>query len=168
MRAIYLTDRKGDKNVRNKTAKTRMVVRGAIDSPLNSLFGQKISVRDGKVNKKSNKKTKKHASCRSYRYRRQERSSSRTRQVCSQLVFSASVKKLRACCFGIYLENEYSEGFSLFFNKKIFNKLVSSLRCLLVRCRNKFGMTFDYGGDSSRVRRFDAPQGLTPQGLAQC
>ena len=53
MRAIYLTDRKGDKNVRNKTAKTRMVVRGAIDSPLNSLFGQKISVRDGKFNQKS-------------------------------------------------------------------------------------------------------------------
>ena len=137
---------------------------------------------DKQLNKLINQEPKNNAkikpSCRSYRYRRQERSSSRTRQVCSQLVFSESVKKLRACYFGIYPENGCHEVFSLFVNRKIFNKFVFSLRCLFVRCRNEFGMTPDCGGakafnvngkcQSGRVRRFDAPQGLALQGFAQC
>jgi len=48
--------RKGDKSVRNKTAKTRMTVGGGvIDSLLNSLFCQKISVHDENFNQKSSK-----------------------------------------------------------------------------------------------------------------
>ena len=48
--------RKGDKSVRNKTAKTRMTVgEEVIDSLLNSLFCQKISVHDENFNQKSSK-----------------------------------------------------------------------------------------------------------------
>ena len=99
----------------------------------------------------------------------------------NKLKIKASKKaKKQASCrtrFGIYPENECREGYSLFFNRKIFNKFVSSLRCLFVRCRNKFGMTPNISGvkactaygkcQSGRVQ-FIAPQSLTPQGLAQC
>ena len=73
------------------------------DKQLNKLINQELE---------NNAKIK--PSCRSYRYRRQERSSSRTRQVCSQLVFSASVKKLRACYFGICPIINISKGFNTF------------------------------------------------------
>jgi len=39
--------------MKNKTAKTRIILGDGIDSPLNFLFGQKISVRDGNFNQKS-------------------------------------------------------------------------------------------------------------------
>ena len=100
----------------------------------------------------------------------------------NKLKIKASKKaKKQASCrtrFGIYPENKCREGYSLFFNRKIFNKLVSSLRCLFVRCRNKFGMTPDISGvkafnangkcQSGRVRRLDAPRGLTLQEFVQC
>ena len=95
-----------------------------------------------------------------------------------ELKNNAKIKPSCRTRFGIYPENGCSECFNLFVNRKIFNKWVSSLRCLFVRCRNKFGMTSDYSWvkaciangkcQSGRVCRFDAPQGLTPQGLAQC
>jgi len=80
-----------------------VVLRDNDDKQLNKLINQEPE---------NNAKIK--PSCRSYRYRRQERSSSRTRQVCSQLVFSASVKKLRACYFGIYPIINISKGFNTF------------------------------------------------------
>ena len=100
----------------------------------------------------------------------------------NKLKIKASKKaKKQASCrtrFGICPENGCSECFKLFVNRKIFNKFVSSLRCLFVRYQNKFGMTPDCSGvktctaygkcQSGRVRRFGAPQGLAPQGFVQC
>ena len=98
----------------------------------------------------------------------------------NKLKIKASKKaKKQASCrtrFGIYPENECSEGFNLFVNRKIFNKLVSSLRCLFVRCRNSTHAAFNAYGkcpnsrgqfiaqQGLRARCFDAPQGvsLTP------
>ncbi len=86
--------------------------------------------------------------------------------------------KKHASCrtrFGIYPANGCSQGFSLFFNRKIFNKLVSSLRCLLVRCRNSTHAAFSVSVKSrSGMVQLFAPQGLTnsrvrlyaPQGLS--
>ena len=69
-----------------------------------------------------------------------------------ELENNAKIKPSCRTCFGICPENECSECFNLFFNRKIFNKFVSSLRCLFVRCRNKFGMTPDISG----VKAFNA------------
>jgi len=57
--------------------------------------------------------------------------------------------KIKPSCrtrFGLYPENECSEVFSLFVNRKIFNELVSSLRCLFVRCRNSTHVAFNAYG----------------------
>ncbi len=61
---------------------------------------------------------------------------------------SKKAKKQTSCRtrFGICPASGCSQGFILFFNRKIFNKLVSSLRCLSDRCRNEFGMTPNCSG----------------------
>ena len=48
----------------NKMAKTRVAVGGAIDSPRNSLFGQKISVHDKNFNQEPENNAKIKPSCR--------------------------------------------------------------------------------------------------------
>ena len=202
----------------NKMAKTRIILGGGtIESPLNFLFCQKISVCEGKLNKKSKNPfsnlavilnlfqhlINKHrltkdlcllTSCEVGQMLKQvqhdecftlvqvvlcEKSNKQLNKLINQEPENnAKIKPSCRTRFGIYPENGCSECFKLFVNRKIFNKFVSSLRCLFVRCRNKFGMTPNISGvkactaygkcQSGRVRRFDAPQGLTPQGFMQC
>jgi len=61
---FYQVDRMWKSFMENKMAKTRITLGGgAIESPLISLFCQKISVREGKLNKKSCEKAENQESC---------------------------------------------------------------------------------------------------------